>query len=213
VVDRTAKRAPIKDMRRLAIAGVLSLLMMIGVGTIASMAPPRAHVYLLRGLMNIFSLGMDTLAEKIQRRGIHATVHNHAEWQTLADNAAAAYHAGKEGPIIIVGHSLGADAVMQMSAYLGRKGVPVALAVPFDARGSYATSSVCRESISGPAFSSRKSSDTQSDWPKPFAKPSTYSENRDAASPDFGKAISLLPLLKSQVCQILDSSSARAATF
>jgi hypothetical protein len=29
---------------------------------------------------------------------------------------------------------------MQMSAYLGQKGVPVALAVPFDARGSYATS-------------------------------------------------------------------------
>ena len=133
-----------KNMRRLAIAGVLSLLMMIGVGTSASMAQPRAHVYLLRGLMNIFSLGMDTLAEKIQRRGIHATVHNHAEWQTLADNAAAAYHAGKEGPIIIVGHSLGADAVMQMSAYLGRKGIPVALAVPFDARGSYATSSNVR---------------------------------------------------------------------
>jgi hypothetical protein len=100
-----------------------------------------AHVYLLRGLMNIFSLGMDTLAEKIQRHDIYATIHNYAEWQTLADHAAAAYHAGKEGPIIIVGHSLGADAVMEMSAYLGRKGVPVALAVPFDARGSYATSS------------------------------------------------------------------------
>ena len=130
-----------KNMRRFAIAGVLSLLTMIGVGTSASMAQPRAHVYLLRGLMNIFSLGMDTLAEKIQRRGIYASVHNYAEWQTLADQAVAAYRAGKEGPIIIVGHSLGADAVMQMSAYLGREGVPVALAVPFDARGSYATSS------------------------------------------------------------------------
>ena len=30
---------------------------------------------------------------------------------------------------------------MEMSAYLGRKGIPVALAVPFDARGSYAASS------------------------------------------------------------------------
>ena len=114
---------------------------MAGFGARPGKAEPRAHVYLLRGLLNIFSLGMDNLAEKIQRHGIHATVHNHTEWQTLADNAAAAYHAGKEGPIIIVGHSLGADAVMQMSAYLGRKGVPVALAVPFDARGSYATSS------------------------------------------------------------------------
>ena len=42
---------------------------------------------------------------------------------------------------MVVGHSLGADAVMEMSAYLGRKGVPVALAAPFDARRSYATPS------------------------------------------------------------------------
>ena len=130
-----------KRMRRFAVVGVLSLLTMIGFSARPSMAQPRAHVYLLRGLMNVFSLGMDTLAEKIQRHGIYATIHNYAEWQTLADQAAAAYHAGKEGPIIIVGHSLGADAVMEMSAYLGRKGVPVALAVPFDARGSYATPS------------------------------------------------------------------------
>src|SRR5580704_13443833 len=112
----------------LAAIGVLSVVMVAGFGTTPGMAQSRAHVYLLRGLMNIFSLGMDTLAEKIQHRGIYATVHNYSEWQTLADHAAAAYHAGKEGPIIIIGHSLGADAVMEMSAYLGRKGVPVALA-------------------------------------------------------------------------------------
>jgi hypothetical protein len=98
-----------KSMQRFAVVGVLSLLPTIGLTASPSMAQPRAHVYLLRGLMNIFSLGMDTLAEKIQRHGIYATVHNYAEWQTLAGQAAAAYHAGKEGPIIIVGHSLGAD--------------------------------------------------------------------------------------------------------
>ena len=130
-----------RNMRRLAAIGVLSVVMVAGFGTTPGMAQSRAHVYLLRGLMNIFSLGMDTLAEKIQHRGIYATVHNYSEWQTLADHAAAAYHAGTEGPIIIIGHSLGADAVMQMSAYLGRKGVPVALAVPFDGTQSFATPS------------------------------------------------------------------------
>ena len=130
-----------RDMRRFAVFSALLVLMMVGFGASPGMAQSRAHVYLLRGLMNIFSLGMDTLAEKIQRHGIYATVHNYSEWQTLADHAAAAYHAGKEGPITIIGHSLGADAVMEMSAYLGRKGVPVALAVPFDAKQSYATPS------------------------------------------------------------------------
>jgi hypothetical protein len=100
-----------------------------------------AHVYLLRGLLNIFSLGMDDLAQKIERRGIRASVHNHSEWETLSDQIAARYKAGNRGPIILVGHSLGADAVMFMGEYLGKKGVPVALIVPFDGTGSFAATS------------------------------------------------------------------------
>lgn len=100
-----------------------------------------AHVYLLRGLLNVFSLGMDDLASKIQARGISASVHNHSEWQTLADDISAKYRAGNRAPIILVGHSLGADAVMFMGEYLGKKGVPVALIVPFDGTGSFAASS------------------------------------------------------------------------
>ena len=130
-----------RNMRRFPVVGAFVVLMMVGFGASPGTAQSRAHVYLLRGLMNIFSLGMDTLAEEIQRQGIYATVHNYAEWQTLADRAAVAYRARREGPIIIIGHSLGADAVMEMSAYLGRRGVPVALAVPFDAKQSYATPS------------------------------------------------------------------------
>jgi hypothetical protein len=107
-----------------------------------SVAPPqpRAHAYLLRGLLSIFSLGMDTLAEELKGRDVYATVHSYSEWQTLADQAAADYKAGKEAPIVLIGHSLGADAVMEMAAYLGRKGVPVALVVPFDSTKSFAAS-------------------------------------------------------------------------
>ena len=111
----------------------------------ASAAKPAgsnaAHVYLLRGLLNIFSLGMDDLAAKIQARGVSATVHNHSEWQALADDIAARRKAGRHGPVILVGHSLGADAVMYMSEYLGTKGVPVVLVVPFDGTGSFAAAS------------------------------------------------------------------------
>ena len=35
----------------------------------------RAHVYVLRGLFNVFSLGMDLLADELKRRGVDATVH------------------------------------------------------------------------------------------------------------------------------------------
>ncbi len=93
---------------------------------------PHAHVYLLRGLFNVFSLGMDTLAAELNKRGVETSVDNYADWQSLADRAAARYKAGTENPIILIGHSLGADAVMDMAAYLGRRDVPVALVIPFD---------------------------------------------------------------------------------
>jgi len=117
---------------RFAAFGVLALALVLAFGSSSAMAQSRAHVYLLRGLMNIFSLGMDTLSEELNRRGVYATVHGYGDYQALADDAAVKYKAGKEGPIIIIGHSLGADAAMEMAAYLGRKGVPVALVVPFD---------------------------------------------------------------------------------
>ena len=124
---------------RLTAIGML-VVGMLALGTNPSAAESRAHVYLLRGLMNIFSLGMDTLAEQLNRRGVYATVHGYGEWQSLADRAAVDFKAGKEGPIILIGHSLGADAVMEMAAYLGRKGIPVALVVPFDGTQSFAAS-------------------------------------------------------------------------
>ncbi len=89
------------------------------------------HVYLLRGLLNIFSLGMDDLAAKMQSRGISAGVYEYGNWESLCQDAAARYRAGR-GPIVIVGHSLGADAVIYMSNRLGQMGVPIALIVAFD---------------------------------------------------------------------------------
>src|ERR1700730_7373352 len=89
--------------------------------------------------MNIFSVGMGSLAEELDKCGVSTTVSNHSEWQSLADQAASNYKAGKEDPIILIGHSLGADAAMPMAAYLNRKNIPVALVVPFDGTESYST--------------------------------------------------------------------------
>lgn len=101
----------------------------------------RIPVYLLRGLLNIFSLGMDDLGEKIKRRGYPVVVTNYSDWQTIADDIAQKYKAGWSGPIVLIGHSYGADAVMLMGEHLGKKGVPVNLIVPFDGTASYAASS------------------------------------------------------------------------
>jgi hypothetical protein len=100
----------------------------------------RPHVYLMRGLMNIFSLGMDQLAVQIERHGIAAAVYNHSNADSVVAEIAQKYRAGDRGPYILVGHSLGADAVMVMAQELNKSGVPVALVVPFDGTASYPAS-------------------------------------------------------------------------
>src|SRR5271155_586380 len=119
---------------------ILAAATMAALGSSRGMAQSRAHVYLFRGLGDVFSTGMDTLAAELNTRGVYATSHSHNDWKSIADRAAADYKAGKEGPIILVGHSLGADAVMEMADYLGDKGVPVALVVPFDGTQSFPAS-------------------------------------------------------------------------
>jgi thioesterase domain-containing protein len=92
---------------------------------------PHYQVYLLKGLADVFSTGMDFLQAKLQARGIEGEVHSHAAWQSLARTAIAKWRGGQRGPIIIIGHSLGADAAVAMAQRLGESQVPVALLVTF----------------------------------------------------------------------------------
>jgi hypothetical protein len=91
-----------------------------------------AQVYLLRGFLNIFSLGMDDIAAKLQPDGISATVMNHADADFVASRILSAYNAGDHGPVVLIGHSLGADAIVDVADALARYNVPVALLVLFD---------------------------------------------------------------------------------
>jgi pimeloyl-ACP methyl ester carboxylesterase len=96
-------------------------------------APERGpKVYLLRGFMNVFSLGLDELETKIEKRGIRAEVYNHTSWARLANEIAAEYKSGQTRPVILVGHSWGGLAVVNLVEALGAAGVPVALAVALD---------------------------------------------------------------------------------
>lgn len=102
----------------------------------AHQAASRPHVYLMRGLLNIFSLGMDQLATQIQSHGIDASVYNHTFADGIVARIVQMYRAGDHGPYMLVGHSLGADAVMGMAQELNAQSVPVALVIPVDGTGS-----------------------------------------------------------------------------
>lgn len=91
------------------------------------------EVYLLRGLANVFSRGMDTMGAKMVRAGLDARVYNHSVWRSLADNIIARDKKKQVSyPIIIMGHSLGGNASAQMAKYLGDNNIKVQYVVAFD---------------------------------------------------------------------------------
>src|SRR5258707_11015057 len=98
----------------------------VGKGVSKTGANRPYQVYLLKGLADIFSSGMDFLQAKLQARGIVGEVHSHSEAEELAQSAIAKWRSGSRGSIIITGHSLGADPAVAIARRTGAGGVPVA---------------------------------------------------------------------------------------
>ena len=88
------------------------------------------HIFLLRGLANVFSTGLDVLNGQLVRLGYNSTVHSYLDYESLAEAAAKLERSG-QGPIIIIGHSLGADNAMLMASAMNKRKARVALLVLF----------------------------------------------------------------------------------
>ncbi len=97
--------------------------------------PTRAdtHVYLLRGLFGVFSLGMDSLAQELVERGYTAEIYNWDEAETVIAQIAKRFQGGHTGPVVVIGHSLGANAVIQVADAVQPQSIPIVLGVTFDA--------------------------------------------------------------------------------
>jgi pimeloyl-ACP methyl ester carboxylesterase len=86
----------------------------------------------MRGLLNVFSLGMDELAAKLEAVGVSAEATSYTSWSSLGDSIIARYRAGDHQPIILMGHSYGADMTISLARKLNDSKIPVALIVNFD---------------------------------------------------------------------------------
>lgn len=90
------------------------------------------HVYLMRGLFGIYSLGMDDLAAKLKRDGYRAEIHPWDSWEQMTEVILRNYRDG-QNEIVVIGHSLGANSVFLVSERLQARGIPVLMGVTFDA--------------------------------------------------------------------------------
>lgn len=115
--------------------GFIDITGLTGYADTSDRSAPRlpGRVYILRGIGHIWSGGMTDLADELNRRGTTASAHRHGEWMELADEAIKLHKSDPEKwPIVLIGHSNGADMAINMAYRMREKGVPVALVVGYD---------------------------------------------------------------------------------
>lgn len=93
--------------------------------------PPR--VFLLRGLWEFFSFGLDDLAVELRALDIDALVLSGTDWLNLAELLHAEYADGDMRPLVLIGHSYGADNAVSIARYLHERRITVDLLALVDA--------------------------------------------------------------------------------
>ena len=95
---------------------------------------PRAgNAYLLRGFIGVFSTGVDDLTRQINRSGVRAHVYQDDQWGALAREIAREYKGVRDAePLVLIGHSYGADDVIRIARELDKANVFVDLLVTLD---------------------------------------------------------------------------------
>lgn len=126
--------------RRSLLAAASALLITSNVPAEAATKPrPKlktGQIYLIRGFANVFSTGLDTLGKTLAADGIKAEVLSLPNADTFARRLAEKYRASKDArPIILIGHSLGADMTFAVARALEPMKIPVGLIISFDPTG------------------------------------------------------------------------------
>lgn len=90
--------------------------------------------YAMRGFMGIFSLGMDSISNKVhQELGLETTTLPYGQEEKFSEYLIKEYRTGRfRGPIILAGHSFGADAVLRVARRLNQAHIPVDLVLALD---------------------------------------------------------------------------------
>jgi pimeloyl-ACP methyl ester carboxylesterase len=95
--------------------------------------PRTGNAFLVRGLMEIFSLGLNDVKSDLRAEGVNAHTVSGMQWSNLARTIAAARSDGRlNEPIVLVGHSYGADDAIKVARSLDQGGIPIEALVLID---------------------------------------------------------------------------------
>jgi hypothetical protein len=107
---------------RLAVVAALTLW-----SACAFAAAPR--VILLRGWFGVFSTGLDSIADQLKAQGIEVEVAGHLYWSTALTEILRERSTGQTRLLVLVGHSQGANNVINMARALQSHDIRVDLLV------------------------------------------------------------------------------------
>jgi hypothetical protein len=93
---------------------------------------PQVRIYMMRGLLGIFSLGIDSLAKRLREAGYNPQIFGWDQWGSIASEILNNNRAGETGQIILIGHSLGSDSTIQVASAVRQANIPIDLIVTFD---------------------------------------------------------------------------------
>ncbi|HVS70993.1 MAG TPA: hypothetical protein VHQ47_07040 [Phycisphaerae bacterium] len=105
------------------------------IGIAAAEKPRVGHIYCMRGWLGIFSTGMDRLAEEIDNQvGAPAVSVADEEWRRLKGWIIQEKEKGKfdNEPLVLLGHSWGADDMIRVAQDLQEKHINVDLLILID---------------------------------------------------------------------------------
>lgn len=95
--------------------------------------PHVGNVYLLRGFIGIWSTGIDAMGKEINDAGIRANVYRNEQWKELRDVLLEKYKDQKVyEPLVIMGHSWGADHAIDIARALDEANITVDLIITLD---------------------------------------------------------------------------------
>ena len=98
-------------------------------------AEAEVKVYLLRGWFGVFSTGLDTMADELRSKGVKAEAIGHRAWRSAVSSIVKDREAGATYRLALVGHSQGANNVIEMARALRAYDIPVDLLITLVAYG------------------------------------------------------------------------------
>jgi len=95
--------------------------------------PYAGNVYLLRGFIGIWSYGIDHLGQRINEAGIRASVYQQDQSQRLCEAIIERYSKATDPePLVLIGHSYGADDALRIAKQLEEHNIKVDLVITLD---------------------------------------------------------------------------------